>query len=111
MSAIDERIDLIEKILSNKISKKEVEVFIKEMENKYGEKAFTRFKFQKKEKPWNQDYYDKLKNLSMSGAGSKEFILHLVEVRDSINKFDKKKIIPVAIVAIVAVIIAIILFH
>ena len=111
MSAIDERIDLIEKILSNKISQKEVENVIKEMEKKYGEKAFTRFTFQKKAKPWNQDYYDKLKNLSMSGAGSKEFILHLVEVRESINKFDKKKIIPVAIAAVIVVIIVIILFH
>lgn len=108
MNAVDERVELIENILANRLTKRQVENAVKELENKYGEEAFTRFTFQKEEKPWDQEYYNKLKSLSMSGAGSKEFILHLTEVRDEANKFDAKKMV-LAGIAVVAAIVAVIL--
>ena len=105
MSATDERIELIESILENKISKKQVEIKMNDIESKYGEYAFKTFTFQKEEKPWNKGYYDKLRNLSLSGAGSKEFILHLVDVRDELNKFNRMGLIPVVVIAIIVVIV------
>lgn len=84
MSAIEERIRLIEKILTNKISKVGVEKEIQRLEAEYGQNAFSVIYFNKKERPWSREYYEKLEQLSLSGEDSKEYILHLVEVRDEL---------------------------
>lgn len=86
MSAIEERIRLIEKILTNKISKIGVEKEIQRLEAEYGQHAFSVISFNKKERPWSREYYEKLEQLSLSGEDSKEYILHLVEVRDELSK-------------------------
>ncbi len=103
MEVIDERIDLIEKIRNNEISKKQVEKEVKRLEDTYGKEAFTSFNFEKEQKPWKEDYFKKLKTLSMAGAGSKEFILHLVEVRDEIRKSAKRKFIPLFIIGLLLI--------
>lgn len=109
MSVLDERIELIENICDNKISKRQVEAKIDEMERRYQEDAFTTFNFQKKEKPWDKEYYSELRKLFMSGASSKEFILHLIDVRDDINKSEKKKLISVVITIIIVILIIVFL--
>lgn len=89
MDSIDERMELENKIFENKIRKDQVIQEIKRIEEKYGEDVFPAFNFQSQKKPWNIEYYKELKTLNISGAGSKEFILHLVDVRDYIT-FRKK---------------------
>lgn len=102
MSAIDEEIKLIREIINNKISKKEVEKTIKDMEEKYGEETFIKITYTEKPKPWSEEYYKELKNLAHCGLLSKEFILHLVTVRDELKKrkYIKYGIIVLGIVAI-----------
>ncbi|MCD8396906.1 MAG: hypothetical protein LUD12_06975 [Lachnospiraceae bacterium] len=86
MSATDESIKLIRKILNNSISEKDALKELDRLELMYGDEAFTAYDFQKKEKPWNEDYYEDLKNKCITGAGSKEFIIHLLEVREYLNQ-------------------------
>ena len=84
MGALEERIKLIDRILENKISKSGVEKEICRLEEEYGKEAFCVISFNKKERPWSKEYYEKLEKLSLSGESSKEYILHLVEVRDEL---------------------------
>ena len=104
-NAVDERIALIEKIIGGEIDKKGVQMEIQRIEKMYGSEAFPTFEFQKKEKPWNKEYFEELKNLCMSGAGSREFLLHLSEVRDSVSwRIKKIKNLIIGIFATVAII-------
>lgn len=82
MAAVDERVNIIDRILSNRIKKTEVEKELERLENQYGEDAYTDDAFRPKEKPWNKTYYLELEKASMAGVSSKKFIIHLVEVRD-----------------------------
>lgn len=71
MSAADIRVDLIRDILSNKISKNDVRKSLTDLENIFGEDAYTDDGFIPKRKPWNRKYYVKLKKLSLAGVSSK----------------------------------------
>lgn len=82
MAAVDERVEIIDKILSNELKKAEVEKALAELENEFGENAYVDDGFSPKEKPWNKGYYVELEKVSLTGVSSKKFILHLVEVRD-----------------------------
>jgi len=113
MSALEERIDLIEKILANRVTKATVVKEIQRLEEAYGKDAFSVIVFRSKPKPWNEEYYEDLKQLSLAGEDSKEYILHLVEVRDelygkgasALADFFKTHKIAVVICAIIVVII------
>ncbi len=107
MSVTDERVNLISNIIHNKIKKKDVLKIIDEMKIKYGNKAFLVTYFDKKDKPWNADYYKKLKNLALCGASSEDFIVHLVSVRDNLKI---KKFITIALASAALIIALIILF-
>ena len=82
MAAVDDRVEIIDKILTNQMKKKEVEASLDGLENKFGENAYVDDGFLPKEKPWNKAYYLKLEKISLTGVSSKKYILHLVEVRD-----------------------------
>ena len=82
MAAVDERVEIIDKILANELKKTEIEVALVNLENKFGENAYVDDSFSPKEKPWNKGYYAELEKISLTGVSSKKYILHLVEVRD-----------------------------
>lgn len=82
MAAVDERVEIIDKILANELKKSEVEEALKGLENEFGENAYMDDGFSPKEKPWNKEYYSELEKISLTGVSSKKYILHLVEVRD-----------------------------
>ena len=85
MVAVDERVEIIDKILANELKKTEVEVALADLENKFGENAYVDDGFSPKEKPWNKEYYSELVKMSLTGVSSKKYILHLVEVRDYLH--------------------------
>lgn len=82
MAAVDDRIEIIDKILANEIKKSEVEAALAKLENEFGEEAYIDDAFSPKDKPWNKEYYSELEKISLTGVSSKKYILHLVEVRD-----------------------------
>lgn len=85
MDASEARSELVIGILSGKIKKPELERQIRELEDKYGSSAFTSYAFQRKPKPWSEEDYKELKKEAITGAGSKEFLLYLYEVKSSIE--------------------------
>lgn len=84
MDAIQERLELINKIVRGRITQDEVKKEIVRLNKKYGENAFVNQEIEKK-KTWNRKYYEHLINLGTAGMGSEEYIMHLVEVRDSLK--------------------------
>ena len=103
----EERWNLCDNVAHRKMSYKQTLNKINELERKYpNEDIFTRFSIDKKDKSeWDEEYFDKLNNLCMSGAGSKEFILHMAEVSDYLKQ---KENIPKQIASILAGVISII---
>lgn len=95
MSAVDERIELIEQILNDTIKVNDVYKKVKKMEEIYGQGAFIKTNYLEKQKPWSYEYYEELRQLANSGASSKEFIIHLALVRDDLKK---KKYIKIGII-------------
>ena len=85
MSAVDDRVEIIDKILTNKLKKSEVKAALTDLEDKFGENAYVDDSFLPREKPWNKDYYSELEKISLTGVSSKKYILHLVEVRDHLR--------------------------
>lgn len=101
---------LEEKIINGEISLKEVEKEIKNIEAEFGNDVFLPYTVNKETKPWDETYLKKLENLSAAGAASKEFILHLAEVKEEVsnNKRNKRKKQIGVIVGSVAAVIAVI---
>lgn len=108
MNAMDERIILIQKIFSQNITQEEVLNELNRIEKQYGENAFVPFSFQPEKKPWTNKYLNKLENLSISGASSKEFILHIAEVKQELHK---RKIIKYTLFIAFTILILIIVFY
>lgn len=111
-SASEARSELVMDIISGNVSRKELSEKIAYLENRYGEEAFTAYSLSKKSRPWDEDYYKKMEKQAVAGAGSKDFILHLYEVREEVKKKKnsgnvKKIVIAVCMVVIIAAIIAI----
>lgn len=108
--ALEERIALIEKIMHGQINKREVQKEIKRLVEIYGSEVFPKFKFQQKERPWDEEYLEELRNLCMSGAGSSEFLIHLAEVKDSVSASSRRnqKSIVFMITAILLIIVVIV---
>lgn len=110
MTAAEERIELINRMIDGTITKKQVQREVDVLEEKYGEEAFLPSDLEKKEKPWTSDYYNKLENLCLSGDASKKLILHMAEVNDYLKgKKRNKKILKILIrICVVLLIIALI---
>lgn len=82
MGAVEDKIQLEKKIISNKISKKDLMSEIEAIEKKYGKDTFLPYNLTIQEKPWNKKYYNELVMLGNAGACSKEFLIHIIDVRD-----------------------------
>ncbi len=106
----DEVNDLVNDIITYKISKQGVQQKIYELKKKYGNNVFPEFTFKVAPKPWNKDYLIKLKEMNITGACSEEFLLHMAEVGETIAKKKKKVYICLIGCIIVAVILLIALF-
>lgn len=89
----DEMNQLINDILENKINSKETGIRIKMLKEKYGEDIFPGFAFHPESKPWDKDYLKKLKTMSITGACSEQFIIHMSEVSEFIYEKKKKKLL------------------
>ncbi|MCI6186366.1 MAG: hypothetical protein MR739_04215 [Spirochaetia bacterium] len=89
----EDRTKLIMDIINTDISMLEVKKRISELETKYGDLAFISFDFQKESAPWTMEYFNDLKQTAMAGGGSKEFIIHLAEVKQSLS-ISKNEILP-----------------
>ncbi|RRD95854.1 hypothetical protein EII17_01910 [Clostridiales bacterium COT073_COT-073] len=91
MKALEERKALIKKVFEGSISLEEVKNEVKRLERQYGEDVFSPLSFIPQERPWTVEYLNQLENLSLAGAGSKEFILHIAEVKQELSKGRNKK--------------------
>lgn len=103
----DEVNQLINDIVGNKIKHQESAIRIKKMKEKYGDDVFPELFFEPEPKPWNRDYFTKLKKMSVTGACSEQFILHMSEVSDFVYKKTKKKLLSALIIGVVAILIII----
>ena len=107
----EERTALIMEIVDGKLTEDQIKKKMSSLEDKYVSDVFRPYIFEKKNRPWTEKYYDDLREKALCGANSKEFLLHLNEVREDIEAQKKaKKIAIIAGVIIVAVIITLMLF-
>lgn len=107
---VDELIAFSKKIYADEISFEEAEKEANRLESRYGEKIFNPYIFEKKPKPWTRKYYEELKSLSITGASSKEFLLHMAEVKDSLKASAKRKKLIAALLIGVAVILELLIW-
>lgn len=91
MKAFEERQTLIKKIFEGSISLGKVKKEVERLERQYGEDIFTPLSFIPQARPWTAEYLNRLENLSLAGAGSKEFILHSAEVKQELSEERSKK--------------------
>lgn len=82
--AFEKRSQLKNRIIYENISFDDVEKEVRKLEEEFGEDAFLPYRLKKKDKPWTASYFNELKELSIAGAASKEFILHFAEVKEEI---------------------------
>lgn len=101
---------LVNDITEGKVNRDAVENKIADLKGKYGDDIFPRIQFQKKSKPWDKEYFAKLKKMNITGACSEEFLIHMAEVSEYITSQKKKKAIGITIVGIVVLIIVICIF-
>jgi len=78
-------------IIKGKYSLVEVKQMINLFEKKHGSDFFEDYEVNKKGKPWDMQYLKELETKSVTGMGSKQFILHLAEVSEYVHKNQKKK--------------------
>lgn len=95
MSASDKRSEIIIDIINGEISKDELVRRLNDLEQEFGESAYTSYVFSKKEKPWNDEYYKQLEKQALGGAGSKDFIKYLHEVKSAVNNDNKSTVAKV----------------
>lgn len=103
---------LVNDIIDGKTGKDSAASRIDNLKIKYGDNVFPDFNFQKAPKPWNEEYFAKLKVMNITGACSEEFILHMAEVREELSSRKKRMIISViaAVMLIVLLIIVLLIF-
>ena len=93
--------ELKRKIIETNCSVAEIQKDISRLEREFGADIFLPLDFNKKSKPWNSAYFKELSDLSIAGASSKEFILHMAEVKEYLVKQKMKRIILIAGTAVV----------
>lgn len=71
---------LVADILQKHIPIDDVKNRINVLSMKYGEGIFPEIIFAKRERPWNDEYLCELKRMNITGACSKDFLLHMAEV-------------------------------
>jgi hypothetical protein len=98
---------LIQDILNHHPEVDEVKFRMDELTAEYGKSIFPEIVFEKKEKPWDEAYLQELKDKNITGACSKDFILHMAEVSRYLYERKRNMIIIGIIVVIVAVVVVI----
>lgn len=81
----------ITEIIKGKYTLNEVKQKIQTYENQYGADFFANYDVEKKDMPWDSDYLHELEIKSITGMGSKQFILHLAEVSEYVHAQEKSK--------------------
>ena len=108
---------LIFDIIKGKYSLEDVNKIINDYEQLEPD-FFVECEIKKKEKPWDTEYLETLKEQAIAGISSKQFIIHLAEVSEYVHEQErirkskekgKKRIIIAAIAAVVITIIILIL--
>ena len=106
----------VQEIIEGKISFNDVKKRIQEYEEKYGADFFADYEIEKKDKPWNEEYFNELKKKSIAMT-SKQFILHLSEVSEYVHEHEthqnnnKKKAGIISVIASLIVLILILVFN
>lgn len=100
---------LLNDIIEKRITKNDVSRRIQALKTRYGDDIFPSIYIEKEAKPWNKAYLLKLKEKSITGACSEEFILHMAEVSDDIVLRKKRMVICAAALAVVAIVIVLLL--
>lgn len=79
----------IQEIIDGKLSLSDVQGRIQEYEREYGSDFFSDYEIEKRNKPWDEAYFNELKRKSITMA-SKQFILHLAEVSEYVHSHEMK---------------------
>lgn len=103
---VDARYNMGKSILDGRYNREKTLHEIELMEQEFGNDAFAPYQVDKKAKPWNQDYLEDLTSEFQMGASSKEFFLHLQEVKEEVDR--KKRNFKLAVAGCVAGIVAIV---
>lgn len=96
---------LIHKILEEHIPTDEVEEEISQLITRYGDNVFPDIIFSPRDKPWDADYLEELKLMNITGACSKEFLLHMTEVSNYIASQKSRKVMFAIISAMILLIV------
>lgn len=108
MTGIEACRKMVFRILKGEMSVSEVEKELERISEEYGEdESFNCYKVRRQPKPWNEETLEKLEILSASGAGSKEFYLHMAEVAEEVYAQKAKKKTRKIVVGILVVIVVI----
>ncbi len=92
MTGIEACRNMVFRILKGEMSVPEVEKELERISREYGEEeSFNCYKVRREPKPWSEETLEKLKVLCASGAGSKEFYLHMAEVAEEVYAQKAKK--------------------
>lgn len=103
----DEINQLINDIVENKIKQQDTIIRIANLKEKYGNDIFPDLIFEPETKPWVKGYLTKLKKMSVTGAFSEQFIIHMSEVSDYVYKNKIKKLLSIFALGVVVVLIII----
>ena len=92
MEITKDQVALNREILDGILTVDEVKGKLHIMEEKWGCDEFYRgYFFERKARPWDRAYLEELTGKSMTGAFSKEFILHLAEVSEEVHRKERNK--------------------
>lgn len=101
---INERIELVNKIVSGKLSRADAEAELDHLQSRYGKDAFLPYSTTRKEKPWDMAYLHELHHTFVAGAASREYISYMAEVSEYVYRRERMKRVAIAAgVGIIAV--------
>ena len=115
---IQARMKFIQEAIAGSLSPEQAKERLDQFQQEFGEDAFLPGKVTKKPQPWDQTYLNELEMEAVSGAASREFLMHLAEVgafvkRDTKKKQTRKRMrifcLIVAFIAVIAILAA--FFH
>ena len=100
---------LVNEILEKHIPVAEVRKRIDDLSGKYGDNIFPEIWFEKKEHPWDEAYLTELKNRNITGACSKEFLIHMAEVSEAVYE-QKRRTIMIGLAVAVVIVVVVLVF-
>lgn len=106
----DELSDLVQKIVSGKVSKQQVCYALDSIKENNPDEKFVHFQPERKDKPWNYSYLKELEDLFYYGASSREFIEYMAEVSCEVYRAKRAKKLLLSVLIGVAAFAVIITF-